>query len=226
MNCSLIPGTIFNNGSEGRTVSSGSIRSLFAPGFVRDTIGLWLAFFACLNGIYLVFGWLPSMLSARGIDVATASSGLAAYNFGGVLGVLVCALIVTLVGSRRPLLWMAAAGSVSAFGVAVRSHRADRGAHSVDRRNRSTRALRKRRADDDVRSGVPCLSDANPRYRCCVRLAAVGRVGGILSSLAGAAIIQAGNGGVYLAVLVVAMGVTFVGLAIVRNHYPGRRGSG
>src|SRR6266576_2956864 len=73
-------------------------------GHLRDTLGLWFAFFACLHGIYLVFGWLPAMLSAHGLDVAAASSGLAAYNFGGVLGVLLCAAVVTVVGSRAPLL--------------------------------------------------------------------------------------------------------------------------
>ncbi len=51
--------------------------------------------------------------------------------------------------------------------------------------------------------------------------AALGRCGGILSSLGGAAMIQAG-GGVFFAVMALAMGVTFVGLSIVRNHYPAR----
>ena len=51
--------------------------------------------------------------------------------------------------------------------------------------------------------------------------AAVGRCGAMVSSLGGAAIIQAGSS-TYLSVLVIAMLFTFAGLALVRNHYPGR----
>ncbi|MDA9496201.1 hypothetical protein XI05_01275 [Bradyrhizobium sp. CCBAU 11357] len=35
------------------------------------------------------------MLTSDGLDVAIAGSGLTAYNFGGVLGTLMCAMAVT-----------------------------------------------------------------------------------------------------------------------------------
>ena len=70
----------------------------------RETAGLWIAFFFCLGSIYLVFGWLPTMLTVRGLSLATASSGLAIYNFGGVLGILIWAMLLPVLGSRGPLL--------------------------------------------------------------------------------------------------------------------------
>ncbi|MGA2575149.1 MAG: MFS transporter, partial [Bryobacteraceae bacterium] len=92
-----------------------SVRALFSPGLARDTAGLWIAFFFCLGSVYLVFGWLPTMLTAHGLDLATASSGLAVYNFGGVVGILIWAMLVSFLGSRRPLLAGALAGAGSAL---------------------------------------------------------------------------------------------------------------
>jgi AAHS family 4-hydroxybenzoate transporter-like MFS transporter len=51
--------------------------------------------------------------------------------------------------------------------------------------------------------------------------AGVGRAGGMFGSLGGAAVIHAGSGA-YLAVLAASMIFAFLGLAIVRRHYPAR----
>src|SRR5690348_10593477 len=81
---SVATGTEFEEDQSSHAKERVSVRELFGSGLTRDTIGLWIAFFSCLGAIYLVFGWLPAMLTARGLSGATASSGLAVYNFGGV----------------------------------------------------------------------------------------------------------------------------------------------
>jgi len=109
-------GSLFEDHAERGTADGASLRTLFGPGLAHDTAGLWVAFF-CLGSVYLIFGWLPAMLTAQGLDLATASSGLAVYNLGGVLGVLVWAMFVSILGSRRPLLSgaLACAGSALAL---------------------------------------------------------------------------------------------------------------
>ena len=57
------------------------------------------------------------MLTAQGLSVAAASSGLTAYNAGGVLGVVIWAALLTMWGSRKPMVWGAIAGAAS--GVAL-----------------------------------------------------------------------------------------------------------
>ncbi|HXE64098.1 MAG TPA: MFS transporter [Bryobacteraceae bacterium] len=191
-----------------------SLRDLFSPELRRDTLGLWLAFFSCLGGIYLVFSWLPAMLTARGLDIASASDGLAAYNFGGVLGVLMIVVAVTAIGSRGPLLIAALAGSASALALLWTPGWlliAGLGVHGlfVNAAQTCMFALAAHVYPPRIRAtGIACS-------------AAIGRCGGILSSLGGAAIIQRGSTA-YLGVLGVAFAVTFAGLAIVRNHCPGR----
>ena len=86
--------------------------SIFEQGRLRDTLSIWCAFFMCLLTIYAAFSWLPTMLSAEGLSLMVASRGLAAYNMGGVVGALGCALLVTRFGSKIPLLLCCTGGAM------------------------------------------------------------------------------------------------------------------
>jgi AAHS family 4-hydroxybenzoate transporter-like MFS transporter len=227
MGFTIAPDTRFEDRAEtGRPLRvsfAASMRTLFSPDLARDTAGLWIAFFSCLGSIYLVFGWLPSLLSARGLlsaqgfDAAAASSGLAVYNFGGVGGVLVLTAVLSARGSRGPLLIASLATAASAgalllvpkgaagegwliAGLAVNGFLANAVQTALY-------ALAAHVYPTAVRSsGVACAS-------------AVGRVGGLLSSLSGAAIIQQGVAP-FWGTLAIAMVFTFAGLAWMRHHIP------
>ena len=95
-------GVAFVDRAESRDANHASLKALFAPGLARETVGLWIAFFFCIGNIYLVFGWLPTMLTSHGLDLASASSGLAVYNLGGVFGILIWAMLIPILGSRGP----------------------------------------------------------------------------------------------------------------------------
>src|SRR4029077_2136192 len=94
MGHALPAGAAFEDRAERGSADRASLRTLFSSGLARDTAGLWIAFFFSLGSVYLIFGWLPVMLTSQGLNVATASTGLAVYNFGGVLGVLLWAMLV------------------------------------------------------------------------------------------------------------------------------------
>jgi MFS transporter, AAHS family, 4-hydroxybenzoate transporter len=81
--------------------------ALFEGTRARDTLALWVSFFACLFAVYTAFSWLPAMLIAQGFAGSVAGAALTAYNFGGVFGALVCAVAITRFGSRWP--WSCAA---------------------------------------------------------------------------------------------------------------------
>ncbi len=111
-----------------------------------------------------MFGWLPTMLTSRGLDLASASSGLAVYNFGGVLGILIWAMLIPLLGSRGPLLSGALACAVSALAlimVPIQAH----GRRFADHLSRAQRFAGACDSDLDVRSSVPRLSHQHPRNR-------------------------------------------------------------
>lgn len=211
--------TVFDRAAEAKT-ERGHIRSLFAPEFLRDTMGLWLAFFANLVGVYLVFSWLPSLLTSKGLDIAAASSGLSAYNFGGVFGILICTAGVTALGSRRPLLWAAAGGAATALAMEL-VHITPTGGHALAIGGFGMEGFFAHAMQTTLFALAAYVYPTRIRATGIACAAAAGRAGGMLGSLGGAAVIHAGSGS-FLAVLAGSMVFAFVGLVIVRRHYPAR----
>jgi AAHS family 4-hydroxybenzoate transporter-like MFS transporter len=99
--------------------SRASMRELFAPALRGDTLGLCGAFFFCLLANYIGFNWIVAMLTAAGFTQADASSALAAFNFGGVGGAVLGALVIQRLGSRTTLLGMCALAVASALAMAA-----------------------------------------------------------------------------------------------------------
>ncbi len=141
------------------------ISSLFAAEFRRDTIALWFSFCSCLLAVYLGFSWLPTVLAGAGFDPGVASSGITAFNLGGVVGALASGAVMSRVGSRAAMLTMN-----------CRRHRRrahaqpdddlDRGAarahhdHADDHRR-----PHQRDPDDDVRAGDERVPERRARER-------------------------------------------------------------
>jgi AAHS family 4-hydroxybenzoate transporter-like MFS transporter len=110
------PGSTFVLPTAAATVRSrASIRELFAPALRRDTVGLSGAFFFCLLANYVGFNWIVAMLIGAGYAQVDASSALAAFNFGGVGGAVLGALVIQRLGSRITLMGMSAIAVASAL---------------------------------------------------------------------------------------------------------------
>jgi MFS transporter, AAHS family, 4-hydroxybenzoate transporter len=208
----------FEDLAERGTERRASVRALFSPGLARDTAGLWIAFFFCLGSVYLVFGWLPTMLTAQDLDLATASSGLAVYNLGGVLGILIWALLVSFLGSRRPLLAGALAGAGSALTILLIPIHAH-GSHILLFTCLGISGLLTNAVQTSMYALAAHVYPGSIRATGVAYAATLGRFGGLLISLFGAFIIQAGPGAYWYA-MAMSMVCAFAGLAWVRGHYP------
>ena len=218
---SIAAGTAFEDTSTVQESKRASVRELFEGSLARETLGLWFAFFFCLGGIYLVFGWLPTMLTARGLNAATASSGLAVYNFGGVIGILIWAMLVPLLGSRRPLVSGALACAASALAfliVPLQAH----GSHSLLIVCLGINGLLANAVQTSMYALAAHVYPTSIRATGVAYSATLGRTGGLISSLFGSAIIQAGPSR-YWQALAFAMVCAAAGLAWVRSHYPAIR---
>src|SRR5262249_46363896 len=90
-----------------RSGGRGSAGAVFTTEYRRDTLGLCGSYFFCLLSVYIGAIWVPSMLTAAGFDVGTASYGLTAFNLGGVVGAIVGAVVIMRLGSRITMLVMA-----------------------------------------------------------------------------------------------------------------------
>jgi AAHS family 4-hydroxybenzoate transporter-like MFS transporter len=209
----------FQDLAERESSCGASLRGLFGAGLARDTAGLWIAFLFCLGSIYLVFGWLPAMLTSRGLDLATASLGLTVYNLGGVFGVLLWAVLITILGSRGPLLSgaLACAGSALALVIVpIQAH----GDHTLLIACLGINGLLANAVQTSMYALAAHVYPTSMRATGVAWAASLGRAGGLFSSLFGSYVIQAGPAA-YWQALAVAMVLAFAGLAWVRSHYPG-----
>lgn len=213
----LPPQATFSDRVEQASERRRDLGALFEQGLARDTLALWSAAFMCLLSIYTAFSWLPTMLTAEGLSPALAGSGLTAYNLGGVIGALTCALFIARFGSRRAMSAYAIGALASAFllrGVDVRSSTdlfiIGLGVHGlfVNAVQSTFFAL--------------CAHVYTTRVRATGTATALafGRLGAILSAFAGAAVITAGGAAAYLTLLGGAMSLVLAALLVVRRHIP------
>jgi AAHS family 4-hydroxybenzoate transporter-like MFS transporter len=221
MGHTLPPHPQFEDRIESGSIQSASPKALFTLEFARETVGLWIAFFFCIGGIYLVFGWLPAMLASQGLDLAKASSGLAIYNFGGVLGILIWSVLIPFFGSRKPLLF----GSIACAASALALMFVPIEAHSLSRILGVGLCIHGLLANAVQTSMYALAAHVYPtsiRATGIAYSAAIGRTGGLLSSVFGSYIIQTGANGYWMALAIVMMCAT-LGLVWVRKHYPAAR---
>jgi AAHS family 4-hydroxybenzoate transporter-like MFS transporter len=209
--------TAFVDAAEQRAEQHAGFSALFETGRARDTVAIWAAFFMCLLAVYSAFSWLPTMLASEGLSPAIAGSGLTAYNLGGVFGALICAVVITRFGSRWPIVVCCAGAALTAYflqGVNVAQDTnlfiAGIGLHGlfVNAVQCSLYAL------------CAFVDPTLVRATGTASALAFGRLGAILSSFAGAAVITAGGAHAYLTLLGSAMVVTLVAMLVVRRHIP------
>jgi MFS family permease len=153
------PDAMFEDSAEG-SVGRAPISSLFSTDLRRDTMALWVSFCSCLLAVYLGFSWLPTVLAAAGFGPSIASTGITAFNLGGVVGALASGAVM----SRR-----------DADDGLRRHHRRDHAQPDDDLDRRGRRACHdhaddhggthQRDPDDDV-----CAGDERvPERRACDR---------------------------------------------------------
>jgi AAHS family 4-hydroxybenzoate transporter-like MFS transporter len=208
------PGVAFVDSHE-RAVARASVRSLLVPEYRRDTLALCAAFFFCLLSVYTGTNWVPSLLTSAGFDVATANYGLTAFNLGGVIGAVLGAMVFARLGSRITMLAMTAgaiAGSVLLASAPIGSQ--------------STFAVLAMLAwtgglINAVQTTMYALAahvyPAGIRATGVGTALAVGRIGGVVSTFAGAWALESGPSQMF-ALIAVTLSVVFVALALVRNH--------
>jgi MFS transporter, AAHS family, 4-hydroxybenzoate transporter len=211
----IAPDTAFVDSRE-KAIADGSATSLLAPEFRRDTLALCASFFFCLLSVYIGTNWVPSLLTTSGFSVSIASNGLTAFNFGGVVGAILGAIVISRLGSRVTMLAMAA-GAIAGAGVLAGVSIRDQSAFAVLAMLAWTGGL-----INAVQTTMYAL--AAHVYPTGIRATGVGtavafgRIGGVVSPYAGAWALEAGGPAQLFALIAATMSVVFVALASVKNH--------
>ena len=192
-----------------------SVGELFVPEFRRDTIVLFACFLFCFFGAYMGTNWVPSMLDRAKFDVGTASYGLLAWNLGVVGFALVAAFIIPRIGSRATMLTLCGGAIAGCVTLAM-----------MDISPAQTLPV-------FIMLGITgglvnatqttMYALAANVYPTAIRgtgvgtTVAFGRIGGVLSPIIGAPVLDSGTQPYFFAIAGT-MAVTFVALASVKRH--------
>ena len=195
--------------------SRAPIRDLFASDFRLDTIGLFGAFFFCLLANYIGILLIPVMLTGAGFAQAFASNALGAWNYGGVAGAIMGALIIQRLGSRITMLSLSGIAIASAFVMAAIPPDPQRSFQlivlfvilggSLNAVQTTMYALAANVYPTEIRgTGIGTA-------------VAGGRIGNVLASYVGMSALDRGTGA-YFMTFAVTMIIVFASLALVRRH--------
>lgn len=73
---------------------SNKVAQLFRHGYARGTIALWLTYFMGLFVIYLLNGWLPTILRSGGLSLQQAAMMTGLFQLGGPLGGILVGMLM------------------------------------------------------------------------------------------------------------------------------------
>ena len=198
------------------TARKASTAELFRAGLRWDTIGLFGAFFFCLMANYIGFLVIPVMLTGVGWAQSQAAYANSLFNFGGVAGAIIGALIIQRLGSRVTMLGMSALAIVSAavmMGMPL-----------------TPQAILFPLIMFTITGGLlnavqtTMYALAAHVYPVEIRgtgvgtAVAVGRIGNVLASYVGLFALAQGGPSGYFSTWVVTMALTLISLAVVRRH--------
>jgi len=62
---------------------------IFARGYGATTVSLWATYFMGLLVIYLLTGWLPTIMKDAGLSISTAANVTAMFQIGGTIGAII-----------------------------------------------------------------------------------------------------------------------------------------
>ncbi len=188
---------------------------LLATEFRRDTAGVWLIFLANLFGMFCFMNWLPTVLTDLGHDSATANRMLAIYNLGGMAGTIGTAWLLSYVGSRGVLGCIALAGAMTAV---VMGH-----SDLADPRTALVLCAIAGVCLNSMQIGAYLLSGhvypTEIRATGVGSAVAVGRIGALASSFAGALVgASAAGASLLFGIIAGSMALVVCGVFLVRRH--------
>jgi AAHS family 4-hydroxybenzoate transporter-like MFS transporter len=91
---------------------------LFSHGYAGTTIALWITYFMGLLVIYLLTGWLPTLMKDAGLSITAAANVTAMFQIGGTIGAI---LVGWVMDKSRPALVIAAAYLLGAVSILLLS---------------------------------------------------------------------------------------------------------
>ncbi len=199
--------------------ASAAFRSLFGKDYIRDTVGLWAAFFAIFVCLYMESQWMPTILSEAGYSIEVASIASGSLAFGGMFASVLGVAAVSRFGSRKALMGMAAAGILVTLGLTQ---------YPVDPASSVVPLLILLTITGFLVGGLQIMiyPVATQAYPTSMRATGIGwavgfgRVGAVISPFIATATLGAGGWGGFFVFLSCGLALTCISLGVIQCHAP------
>lgn len=97
------------------TTANLPVQLLFGDGYAFGTMLLWTSCFMGLLILYLITGWLPTLISDAGYSVQEAASITAMFQFGSIPGALIVGFLMVRIESSRVVAAAYFLGAIAIF---------------------------------------------------------------------------------------------------------------
>jgi len=193
------------------------VRMLFSNRYRFGTLALWLTYFMGLLVIYLMMGWLPTLLRDGGVSIERAATITGLFQIGGTVGALVVGWLMDRRNPNRVI-----AGSYALGGACILLL----GAFSLESSLLTLGVIAAGFCMSGAQTGLnafaPGYYPTEFRATGVSWMLGIGRFGAIFGSLIGGVVLSLGLG---LPVLFAMLGLPafIAALAIIANGYAARQ---
>jgi AAHS family 4-hydroxybenzoate transporter-like MFS transporter len=191
---------------------------LFAPMYLRDTLALFASFFFCLMVNYIGILLIPVVFTGSGFAQAAANRVQEYFNYGGVAGALLGALVIQQLGSRVAMVGMSALAVVTGLALSQIMVAPPASAGLMTLMILAGALL------NGVQTTMYAL--AAHVYPTEIRgtgvgaAVAFGRIGNVLAAPAGNKALDIGGNPAYFTSWSISMGLVLLALSALRRHIP------
>lgn len=111
--------TRFVNHAKADVPTASGVAGLFGNGYRRITLSLWGTYFMGLLVIYLLTGWLPTLIKESGLPIERAAMITAMFQLGGLAGILLVGWAMDRSSPRRVIAAAYVCGALCVFGIGL-----------------------------------------------------------------------------------------------------------
>jgi AAHS family 4-hydroxybenzoate transporter-like MFS transporter len=163
------------------------VRQLLTPAYRRRTLSLWATYFMGLVVIYLLTGWMPTLIKDAGVTLERAAVVTALFQLGGLIGIVLVGYLMDRINPRRVIALAYVGGALCIFALGF----VEIGASALGMVVFAA-GFCMNGAQTGLNAFAPGQYPTDFRATGVSWMLGIGRLGGILASLGGGALLSLG----------------------------------
>jgi len=181
------PDSVRFTAPEPHTGTKAAVRVLFSDGYAFGTLMLWATYFMGLLVIYLLTGWLPTLIKDAGFSIERAASLTGIFQLGGTVGAIAVGFAMDRMDRNKVIAGAYLLGGVFIFALGVGTLASSMIAVLI-----AAAGFFMSGAQTGLNALAPTYYPTRVRATGVSWMLGIGRFGGILGSLVGGTLLSLG----------------------------------